>query len=1100
MTRKTIKFKSQFFPVLTLALLLITSQSLIGRNYYFSSTSGDDARTSTQAQNPATPWKTITKLNSFFASLAAGDSVLLKRGDTFYGSIVVSKSGTSSLRIVIGAFGTGNKPIVTGFTTVTGWTNEGNGIYSKVISAESQTNMVSIDGVQYGMGRFPNAGTYLTYESASTNVSITDKELTGTPNWTGAEAVITKNGWLIDRCLITNHTNSVITYSNLGTTTNATTPNNYFIQNDLRTLDQFGEWYHNTSTKKFYMYFGTVVPTTKTVNVASLNYLLSCINPDYITIDNISFIGSIKENIKTANSDNSIIQNCTVNFSGRDGISLSGVGYIIRNNSISNSNRVAIYSVGGNVSINDNTILNTCIIEGQGNLAPFYNGAIFIYDNIFTISGNSITNCGFNGTNISSLVKTGTIKTNFLYNTCTLRPDQGSIYVTGNKTSITISQNTVLDSKANGIFIDEYGTNVSVTNNTVANCVSGLKLHKANHNLISGNTLYNSGSNIDIQNWLNEDNIGYNNFSNNISVAKTASQYVIAYYTRYTNYAASFASSSFSSNYYARPIDDNNTFLTSLPSIGTQYKSLVQWQTLAGQDVTSHKSPKSITSTNDLRFEYNATSSSKVISLDANYIDVKGTNYNGTITLAPYSSAVLIKTGTSSNQAPTIQNQSFLINSNSAIGTVVGTVIATEPDAGQTKTFSITSGNTNGAFSINSTSGLLNVAKADAFTASTSYSIFQSAALPSGSGNAIGSSPLEAGMKFSSNVDGYISGLKYYKGVGAQGTHIGNLWNSNGTKLATATFTGETASGWQTVTFANPIAIKANTIYVVSYYSPHGDFVFSNNYFTSNVINGPITALASTASQLNGVYAYGSSSTFPTQSYQARNFWADVIFSSSAPTSTSFALVVKVQDNGTPSLSNQATITINLNTIKSQSVLNITSIPPDFVSVGSPYRYEVTGSSGDENRIDFTAADLPFWLHFTDNGNNTGTLEGIPGNQDTGSYQIMLDGKDFSQSVQQVFKLQVKANPSADILKQTGNGMHIYPNPVTNGKLNIELNEEITEHFELHILDLTGKLILKKQYEHASVMSLDVSSYPPALYLIQIRSDRFQFSDKFIIR
>ncbi|MEJ7684845.1 MAG: hypothetical protein WKG06_44765 [Segetibacter sp.] len=57
--------------------------------YYFSTSSGNDSRTSTQAKNPSTPWKTISKLNSFFSSLQPGDSVLFKRGETFYGSVTI---------------------------------------------------------------------------------------------------------------------------------------------------------------------------------------------------------------------------------------------------------------------------------------------------------------------------------------------------------------------------------------------------------------------------------------------------------------------------------------------------------------------------------------------------------------------------------------------------------------------------------------------------------------------------------------------------------------------------------------------------------------------------------------------------------------------------------------------------------------------------------------------------------------------------------------------------------------------------------------------------------------------------------------------------
>src|SRR4051812_4937148 len=83
-------------------------------NYYFSTMAGDDARTAVQAQNQNTPWKSIDKLNSYFTNLQPGDSVLFKRGETFYGSITVNKSGTAAAPIVISAYGTGTSPMITG--------------------------------------------------------------------------------------------------------------------------------------------------------------------------------------------------------------------------------------------------------------------------------------------------------------------------------------------------------------------------------------------------------------------------------------------------------------------------------------------------------------------------------------------------------------------------------------------------------------------------------------------------------------------------------------------------------------------------------------------------------------------------------------------------------------------------------------------------------------------------------------------------------------------------------------------------------------------------------------------------------------------------
>src|SRR3954464_16094178 len=98
-------------------------------NYYFSTSDGDDSRSSSQAQNSSTPWKSIDKLNSFFKNLQPGDRVLFKRGDTFYGSIITAQSGISSAPIVLSDYGTGTKPVITGLTSVTDWTNLGNGIY-----------------------------------------------------------------------------------------------------------------------------------------------------------------------------------------------------------------------------------------------------------------------------------------------------------------------------------------------------------------------------------------------------------------------------------------------------------------------------------------------------------------------------------------------------------------------------------------------------------------------------------------------------------------------------------------------------------------------------------------------------------------------------------------------------------------------------------------------------------------------------------------------------------------------------------------------------------------------------------------------------------
>lgn len=106
------------------------------------------------------------------------------------------------------------------------------------------------------------------------------------------------------------------------------------------------------------------------------------------------------------------------------------------------------------------------------------------------------------------------------------------------------------------------------------------------------------------------------------------------------------------------------------------------------------------------------------------------------------------------------------------------------------------------------------------------------------------------------------------------------MWAADGTKLASATFSGESASGWQQVNFTTPVPIQANTTYVASYHAPNGHYADDGGFFaTAGVDNGPLHALRDGLDGADGVYAYGSSSAFPNSTYQSSNYWVDVIFS-----------------------------------------------------------------------------------------------------------------------------------------------------------------------------------------------------------------------------
>ena len=152
--------------------------------------------------------------------------------------------------------------------------------------------------------------------------------------------------------------------------------------------------------------------------------------------------------------------------------------------------------------------------------------------------------------------------------------------------------------------------------------------------------------------------------------------------------------------------------------------------------------------------------------------------------------------------------------------------------------------------------------------------------------SAADSNAVELGTKFYSDIDGFITGVRFYKSTANTGTHVGSLWSLTGTRLATATFATETPSGWQQAMFASPVPIAANTTYVISYHTNVGSYAADAGYFaTAPIDSPPLHAPTSPAGGGNGVFAYGESQ-FPTGTFNATNYWVDAVFAPTIADST----------------------------------------------------------------------------------------------------------------------------------------------------------------------------------------------------------------------
>lgn len=187
---------------------------------------------------------------------------------------------------------------------------------------------------------------------------------------------------------------------------------------------------------------------------------------------------------------------------------------------------------------------------------------------------------------------------------------------------------------------------------------------------------------------------------------------------------------------------------------------------------------------------------------------------------------------------------------------------------------------------------------------------------------------IENGVKFKSSENGFITGIRFYKGAGNTGTHTGQLWSLTGTLLAQAIFVNESASGWQEVLFDNPVAITAGTVYVAAYHSSEGYYAYTDAYFTAEKVNGPLHAIAnSDADGPNGVYLYTTNPSFPTNSYQSSNYWVDVVFTETiGPDNTPPAVISTVPAANAQNVNINAVVTATFSEAIKPSTVNNTTV------------------------------------------------------------------------------------------------------------------------------------------------------------------------------
>lgn len=601
----------------------------------------------------ASAWS-YAKLN---ATNTSGHTVLFKRGDTFTGAL--NNSGNTTY----GAYGTGANPILSGFTTLSSWTLSSGNIYYADLDV-AVLHGVTLDGAVKGMGRYPKSG-HLTYSSHSNNTSITGTSIGALPfNAVGAEVVIRKVRWILDRQVVTDHTGNTLTYNALQTygNNNIYHPfdgNGYFIQGHLSCLTEDGDWYYDNGANRLYMYF-TATPSGRSVKASTVDRIFwASTNTSFTDVD---FEGA-NYGLLLDSSTNITVTDCNFRKQGISAMYLYQCDSItISGGSISDSLNNGIFGEwdADNVTITGMEITNSGAIIGAGRSGDGGYTGIFLAGNGNQVSGNRVINSGFNGIHFTG--DNILVEENYVDTFCFVKDDGAGIYtVIDNNTASNrvIQNNIVLNAigafamaegytneafgKVAAIYLDDFTNNVIVTGNVLAHGpYGGIWVNGNGNNEITNNLIYDFAYQLFI---VVYDTTRMRNLtvSGNVLIAKTAEQSSLCIELRANDTISLFGS--FSGNTYSRPVDDTDSITVSREYIGsgiTTY-TLAGWKSLSGLDADSQKSAYTISDPDDITFHYNDTDSDLIVDFEGSRKDVANNIYTESITLDPYSAIVMLQ-------------------------------------------------------------------------------------------------------------------------------------------------------------------------------------------------------------------------------------------------------------------------------------------------------------------------------------------------------------------------------------------------------------------------------------------------------------------------
>ena len=587
---------------------LVSALTTSAATYYISPT-GDDGNSGT---SQAQPWRTIARVMQHIYQIQPGDQILFERGGTYPGKLEINVSGSSASPIVVGAYGTGDLPVISGGERVTNWVPHEGNIWRAPFSTAPK--YVFVNNTPMKLARYPNQG-WLRNVSGSTTQINSPSLGQANGHWTGGAVIVRTTNWSYDRSMITSSSNGQINFEPVHVDL-ANDDWGFFLEGKLSELDMAGEWCHDAATGQLYLWMPDGSDPNGHMIHASIHDkgVVAAWQRTHIRIQDLKLQGQTSRAISIEGANNVIVTNCTIQHAF-NGVVSSGDNNQFTNNTIHHTFGSGMNIYDSNALIENNVFTDIAIEPGMGENMWGYWGLNATGQGT-TVRGNRLTNIGYIGMDLKGNTL---VEKNVVLNATSILNDGAGISF-DNADGMVIRDNIVLDMTGDlesvatshisyypicfGIYFGNTSIkNTTVQRNTVARC-NGAGIH-VDHTMVSSgnqvkdNVLFDNNVQMSLSDFSNYNGPGatqpyhvpaYNGvYSGNVLYSVRPSQLCLRQFHVYSPNPVDFGS--FSNNKYFNPYNELSLMIMNSQGGTTKYYTLEGWQAISNEDAGSTRSP-----------------------------------------------------------------------------------------------------------------------------------------------------------------------------------------------------------------------------------------------------------------------------------------------------------------------------------------------------------------------------------------------------------------------------------------------------------------------------------------------------------------------------